>query len=121
VAEGAVVEEQPVKATDRAKVEITSQRGVSTQLEAFSAKERVEMQQSGSPSVLMSASRTAEPSPTTGLLSGKAPVTEVSLVQVLSSSSEEHCDYSGDKVDFGDEPLFLAPTNFHIFLRKRCR
>jgi len=50
----------------------------------------------------MSASRVAEPSPTTGLLSGKAPVTEVSLVQVSSSSSEEHGDYSGDEVDFGD-------------------
>ena len=79
------------------------------------------MQQSSSPSVLMPTSRVAEPSPTIGLLSGKAPVTEVSLVQVLSSSSEEHVDYSGDEVDFGDDLLLLTLVNIHTFLRRRCR
>ena len=63
----------------------------------------------------MSASQVAEPSPTTGLLSGKAPVTEVSLVQVSSSSFEEHGDYSGDEVDFGDEPALPDTSKFtHI-------
>jgi len=63
----------------------------------------------------MSASRVTEPSPTIGLLSGKAPVTEVSLVQVSSSSSEEYGDYSGDEVDFGDEPALSDASKFsHI-------
>ena len=69
---------------------------------------------------LMLTSWVVKPSPTTGVLSGKAPVTEVSLVQVLSSSSEEHVDYSGDEVDFGDDLLLLTPVNIHTFLR-RCR
>jgi len=57
-----------------------------------------------------------EPNPTTGVFSGKAPVTEASLVQVSSSSSEEHSDYSGDKVDFGDEPALTDTSKFsHIF------
>ena len=60
--------------------------------------------------------RVVEPSLTTGVLSGKAPVTEVSLVQVSSSSSEEHSGYSGDKVDFGDEPALSDTSKFsHIF------
>jgi len=63
----------------------------------------------------MSASRVAEPSPTTGLLSGKAPVTEVSLVQVSSSSSEEYGDYSEDEVNFDDEPALPDTSKFsHI-------
>ena len=116
MAEGVVVEEQSAKATDRAKVEITSQRGVSTQLEYSSAHERVGVRQLGSPSILMSASQVAEPSPTTELLSGKALIIEVSLVQVLSLSSEEHGDYSGDEVDFGDELALSNTSKFsHIF------
>ena len=64
----------------------------------------------------MLASRVAEPSPTTGLFSGKAPITEASLVQVSSSSSEEHSAYSGDKVDFGDEPALPDTSKFsHIY------
>ena len=51
----------------------------------------------------MPTSRVAEPSPTTGVLSGKAPITETSWVQLSSSSFEEHEYYSGEEVDFGDE------------------
>jgi len=101
--------------TEKAEVVVPSQTGASIQLATFSAQERVEVRQPSSPSVLMSASRVAEPSPTTGLLSGKALVTEVSLVRVSSSSSEEHDDYTGDEVDFGDEPAFPDTSKFsHI-------
>ena len=55
----------------------------------------------------MLASRVAEPSPTIGVLSEKALITETSWVKVSSSSSEEHGYYAGEEVDFGDEPLFL--------------
>ena len=49
------------------------------------------------------------------VLSGKSSVTEASLVQVSSSSSEEHNDYSGDEVDFGDEPALPDTSKFsHI-------
>jgi len=34
------------------------------------------------------------------------------LVQVSSSSSEEHSDYSGDKVDFGDQPALPDTSKF---------
>jgi len=51
MAEGIVVAEQSV--VERAEVEISSQPGDSTQVEASSAQERVEVRQSGSPSVLM--------------------------------------------------------------------
>jgi len=75
----------------------------------------MEVQQSGSPSVLMPTFRVVKPSPTIGVLSGKAPVHEASLVHVSSSSSEEHSDYSGDEVDFGDEPAFPDTSKFlHI-------
>ena len=53
-----------------------------------------------------------EPSPTTRVLSGKSLVTKASLVQVSSSSSEEHSDYSGDEVDFGDEPALPDTSKF---------
>jgi len=53
--------------------------------------------------------------PTTGVLSGKASVPEASLVQVSSSLSEEYSDYSGDEVDFGNEPAFPDTSKFlHI-------
>jgi len=93
--------------TERAEVEISSQPGVSTQLEVpLAQEERVEVKQPGSPTVLMPTSLVAEPSPTTELLSGKAPANEASFVQVSSSSSEEQVDFSGDEYDFGDQ---LAP------------
>ena len=76
-----MVAEQPEEVTE-VEAEILSQPEVSIRLAAFSARESVEERQPGSPSVLMSASRVAEPSPTTGPLSGKVSVTEVSLVQV---------------------------------------
>jgi len=102
---------------ERAKVEILSQPGVSIQPVASSARERgMEVQQPGSPSVLMPTSRVVEPSPTIGVFSGKAPVSEASFVQVSSSSSEKHSDYSGDEVDFGDEPALPDTSKFsHIF------
>ena len=100
-----VAELSAVEVMERAEVEIPTQSEVSTQLEVTSAQEeRVEGQQLGSPSVLMSTPQVTEPSPTMRLLSGKALVTEASFVQVPSSSFEEHVDYSGDKLYFGDEP-----------------
>jgi len=55
--------------------------GVSTQPGSSSAHERrVEVQQPGSPSVLMPTSRVVEPSPTTGVLSSKASIAEASWV-----------------------------------------
>ena len=44
--------------------------------------------QPGSPSIIMSTLKVVKSSPTTGPSGGKAPVVEVSLVQVLPSSSE---------------------------------
>jgi len=58
----------------------------------------------------MPTSRIVEPSPTTRVFCGKAPITERSWVQVSSSSSEEHDYYSSEKVDFGDE-LALHDTD----------
>ena len=69
----------------------------------------------GSPSVLMPTSRVVKPSPTTGVLSGKTPIAETSWVQLSSSSSEEHEYYSGEEVDFGDEPALSDTSKFsHI-------
>ena len=121
--EGAVVAEQSAaEVTERAKVEIPSQPGVSTQLEVPSAQEeRVKVQQSGSLSVLIPTSQVAESSPTSGVLSSKTPVTEVSFVQVLSSSSEDHVDYSRDELDFGDEPAPPDTSKFTHISRKRYR
>ena len=57
-----------------------------------------------------------ECSPTTGVLSDKALVTEAFYVQVPSSSSEEHVDLSWDELDFGDEPAPPDTSKFtHIF------
>ena len=95
----------------RAEVEILSQLGILIRPAASLAQERrMEAQQPRSPSVLMPTSRVVEPSPTIGVLSGKGPVIEASLVQVSSLSSEEHNYCSGDEVDFGDE-LALPDTN----------
>ena len=75
----------------------------------------MEVQQSESPCILMPTSQVVEPSPTTRVFNGKAPVTEAFLVQVSSSSSEEHSDYSGDEVDFGDKPALPDTSKFtHI-------
>jgi len=56
--------------------------------------------QPGSPSIMMPTLKVIECSPTTGPIGGKAPVAEVSLVQVLSSSFE------GDDRDIGLEPTY---------------
>ena len=89
--------------------------GVSTQPGPFSVQERrVELQQPGYPSVLMPTSR-VDPSPTTGVFSGKASIAETSCVELSSSSSEEYGYYSGEEVNFGDEPALPDTSKFsHI-------
>jgi len=63
----------------------------------------------------MPTSRVAEPSPTTGVFSGKASIAETSCVELSSSSSEEHEYYSDEEVDFGDEPALPDTSKFsHI-------
>ena len=90
--------------------------GVSTQPGPSSAHgRRLEVQKPGSPSVLISTSRVIEPSPTTGVLSGKVSIAETSCVELSSSSSEEHGYYSGEEVDFGDKPTLPDTSKFsHI-------
>ena len=107
------VEHPEVDLVGRDDVEIS---GVSTQPGSSSAHEgRVEVQQLGSPSVLMPTSRVVEPNPTTGVLSGKASIAETSCVQLSSSSPEEHEYYSGEEVDFDDEPALPNTSKFsHI-------
>jgi len=64
----------------------------------------------------MLTSRVAEPHAITWVLSGKAPITKASFIQVLSSSSEEHVDLSGDELDFDNEPAPPDTGKFtHIF------
>ena len=76
---------------------------------------RDEAQQPGSPVVLMPSSRVVDPSPTTGVFTGKAPIAEASHVELSSSSSGEDRYDSGDEVDFGDEPVLPDPSKFsHI-------
>ena len=63
----------------------------------------------------MPSSRVVDPSPTTGILGGKVSIAEASCVALSSSSSEEDESYSGDEVDFGDEPAPPDPSKFsHI-------
>ena len=90
--------------------------GVSTQPGPSSVYEkRAEIQQPGSPSVLMPTSRVVDPSLTTGVLSSKVSIAEPSCVELSSSSSEEHGYYSGEEVDFGDEPALPDASKFsHI-------
>ena len=107
------VERPEVNLVGRDGVEIL---GISAQPEPSSAHgRRVEVQQPGTPSVLMPTSRVIEPSPTTGVLSGKASIAETSCVELSSSSSEEQGYYSGEEVDFGDEPALPNTSKFlHI-------
>ena len=105
--------------TERAEVEALSQPEASIQPATSSAQGRgTKASQPGSPSVLMPTSRIVEPSPTTRVLSGKAPITEPSWVQVASSSSEEHGYYSGKVVDFGDE-LALPDTSKFSYISEK--
>jgi len=70
------VKQPEVDLVEKDDVEIL---GVSTQPGPSSAQERrEEVQQPGSPSVLMPTSRVVEPSPTTRVLSSKAPIAETS-------------------------------------------
>ena len=63
----------------------------------------------------MPTSRIIDPSPTTGVLSGKVSIAETSCVELSSSLSEEHGHYSGEEVDFGDEPVLPDTSKFsHI-------
>ena len=76
------VEQPEVDLVRRDDVEIP---GVSTQPGPSSVHERrVEVQQSGSPSVLMPTSRVVNPSPTTGVLSGKVSIAKTSCVELSS-------------------------------------
>ena len=90
--------------------------GVSTRPGSSSVQERRdEVQQPGSPTVLIPSSRDVDLSPTTGVLGGKVSIAEASCVELSSSSSEEHGYYSGDEVDFGDEPALPDTSKFsHI-------
>ena len=81
-------------------------------LKLLQLKREVEVQQPGSPNVLMPTYRVMELSPTIGILSGKAPITETSWVQLLSSSFEEHAYYSDKEVDFDDEPTLSDTSKF---------
>jgi len=69
----------------------------------------------------MPTSRVVEPSPITRVLSGKAPITEASLVQVSSSSSEDHYYHSGDEIDFGDEPALPDTSKFLYILEEEMQ
>ena len=63
----------------------------------------------------MPTSRVVDPSPTTGVLSSKVSIAETAYVELSSSSSEEHGYYSGEEVDFGDEPALPDSSKFsHI-------
>ena len=56
----------------------------------------------------------ADPSPTTGVFKGKAPVTEASHAELSTSSSAEESDFE-DEVNYGDEPAPPDPSKFsHI-------
>jgi len=89
--------------------------GISAQPRSCPTYERRdEAQQPGSPSVFIFSPRTIDPSPTTGVIGGKAPATEASRVKLSSSSSAEESDFE-DEVDYGDEPALPDPSKFsHI-------
>ena len=84
----------------------------------------MEVQQLGSPSVLMPTYRVVEPSPTTRVFNGKALIAEAFLVLVSSSSSEDHNYYLGDEVDFSNEPalsdtskvLHFSEEEMHVYV-----
>jgi len=59
--------------------------------------------------------RVIRPSPTTGVLSCKASIAETACVELSCSSFEEHGYYSGEEVNFGDEPALPDTSKFsHI-------
>jgi len=107
------VERPEVDLVGRDDVEIPE---VSTQPGPSSVHERrVEVQQPGSPSVLMSALQIIDPSPTTRVFSSKVSIAETSCIELSSSSSEEHGYYSSEEVNFGDEPTLPNTSKFsHI-------
>jgi len=121
VEEGEFIEESAVAADvaspeievmGNADVEIP---GVAAQLKSPSAHERRdEAQQLGSPSVFIPSPRAVDPSPTTGVIGGKAPIVDSPRTD-LSSSSFSGASMFEDEVDYGDEP---APPDqskfFHI-------
>ena len=96
--------------------------GVSTQPGPSLVHERrVEVQQPGSPSVLMPTSRVVNPSPTTGVLSGK-----VRSLRPLVLNCRLHRPKNMDiilvkKTILAMNPLFLTQANSRIYLRKRYR
>ena len=63
----------------------------------------------------MPATQIIEPNPTTGVFSSKVSIAETSCVALSSSSSEEHGYYSGEEVNFGNEPALPDTSRFsHI-------
>ena len=94
--------------------------GILVQPESSSAHERRdEIQQPGSPSVFISNPRAVDPSRTTGVIGGKAPVTEDSRVELSSSSSEEESDFE-DELTTVANPLFLIRVSSPTSRRKKC-
>ena len=62
-----------------------------------------------------------DPSPTTGVLGGNVSIAETSCVELSSSSSGEHEYYSGDEVDFGDEPALPDTSKFSHILEEEIQ
>jgi len=64
---------------------------------------------------MMPALKILECNPTTGLIGGKAPITEALSVQVLSSSSE------GNNYDFGHELTPHDASKFSHMTKRGCK
>jgi hypothetical protein len=113
--EGEIADEPPIGDED---IEVDIMSGGDVEIPGISAQP----ESAGSPSVFVSSPREVDPSPTTGVFKGKAPVVELPRVGLSSSSSgeESSSSYSGesefeDEVDYGDEPTLPDPGKFsHI-------
>ena len=62
-----------------------------------------------------------DPSPTTGVLDGKVSIAETSCVELSSSLSEAHGYYSGEEIDFGDEPALPDTSKFSHILEEKIQ
>ena len=118
VEEGELVDESTAAEEDELlEVDIMTggDAGISVQPEPSSAHDgRDEAQQPGSPSIFISSLRAVDPSPTTGVIGGKAPVAELPHV-ALSSSSSSGASAFEDELDYGDEPALPDQSKFfHI-------
>ena len=121
VEEGELVEESTAAEDDESlEVDIMTGgdveiAGLSVQPEPSSAHDgRDEAQQPGSPSIFIFSLRAVDPSPTTGVIGGKAPVAELPRVALSSSSLSGESDFE-DETDYGDEPALPDQSKFfHI-------